>query len=71
MTVGQISRDQMALSSKTQRLSKPFHAAAQHENFGAGAEKLQRDGVPDISRRPRDQSNRMIEAHLLLPGITP
>lgn len=37
MTVGQISRDQMALSSRTQRLSKPFHAAAQHENFGAGA----------------------------------
>ena len=37
MTVGQISRDQMALSSKTQRLSKPFHAAAQLENFGAGA----------------------------------
>jgi hypothetical protein len=61
--VRQVGRYEMAsllIPLRWRRLTLLPHAAAEHENFGAGAEKMQRDGAPDVSRCSRDQSNRVI-----------
>jgi len=42
------------------RLNEPRRAAAQHENLGAGAEEIERDGAPDIPTLPRPKRPRCL-----------